>query len=136
METLIASLSKKRLEPLATAILWTVGRLGTRVPLYGGWDQLARAEKLEGLLKKLMSTSAVKSESLRGSYSLCLMQCAQRTGDRRRDISQGTRQQILAEMHALAMPEKHWQRVAEVVASDQDLDAIVGESLPLGFSLA
>lgn len=136
LETLIASLSKKRLEPLATAILWTVGRLGTRVPLYGGWDQLARAEKLEGLLKKLMSTSAVKSESLRGSYSLCLMQCAQRTGDRRRDISQGTRQQILAEMHALAMPEKHWQRVAEVSASDQDLDAIVGESLPLGFSLA
>jgi hypothetical protein len=135
LETLVAALSKKRLEPLAPAILWTLGRLGTRVPLYGGWDQLVRTEKLESVLRKLLQASAVRSESLRGAYSLCLMQCAQRTGDRRRDLSNAMRQMVLEEMRTLAMPEKHLQRVAEVSSGDQDLEAIVGESLPLGFSL-
>lgn len=135
LEPLVSALSKKRLEPLAPAILWTLGRLGTRVPLYGGWDQLVRAEKLEGILRKLLHASVVRSESLRLAYSLCLMQCAQRTGDRRRDLSSAMRLQILGEMQSLLMPEKHWQRVAEVSSGDQDLEAIVGESLPLGFSL-
>jgi hypothetical protein len=46
------------------------------------------------------------------------------------------RERLIAEMDALAMPEKHRRALKDIETASADLDAIVGESLPLGFTIS
>ncbi len=135
LRTLVESMGKKRMEPLVPAMLWGIGRLGARVPIYAGYESLTRADRVEALLKKLLTLPIVSQESNRSHLSLCLMQCARLTGDRRRDLSHSFRTSLLASVADWNLAEKHMQPIRELTASEEDLESIVGDSLPLGFSM-
>ncbi len=139
-ESVLASLdqglAKKRCEPLTSAILWAIGRIGTRSPIYAGLDSLVRTDRIETVLKKIGDLPPALLEKHSNYVALCFMQTARLTGDRVRDISQETRAMCIASLQRLQVGERYMQPLVEVDAAIQDLDAIVGDSLPLGFRLS
>ena len=133
VETLLGSLGKKRFEPLAAAMLWTMGRLGTRTPLYASYDRLVSSSKVEQWIAKLLKSDVVMREANRAACSLCLMQWSRRTDDRYRDISVSQRRTLLETLSKNGYPAKHLNLIENGGEDHSDLEAIVGDSLPLGF---
>jgi hypothetical protein len=64
---------------------------------------------------------------------LCLMQWSRRTDDRYRDISASQRRVLLELLEKHGYPAKHVELIRNGGESHSDLEAIVGDSLPLGF---
>jgi hypothetical protein len=133
VETLLGSLGKKRFEPLTAAMLWTMGRLGTRTPLYASYDRLVSSSKVEQWIAKLVKAELFRGESHRAACSLCLMQWSRRTDDRYRDISASQRRTLLETLYKNGFPAKHLDLIQNGGEDHSDLEAIVGDSLPLGF---
>ena len=111
------------------AILWTVGRLGSRVPVYGPLNNVVEIETVIGWLERLLLL-----ESDESNWALAIMQCARRTHDRYRDIDHSLRRSIIARLHAAPA---HYLSLIEHGGSPITSEAtqIIGESLPLGLRL-
>ncbi|MFO1065751.1 MAG: Hsp70 family protein [Pirellulales bacterium] len=123
---LLEIIDTKRWESARSAMLWTLGRLGNRVPTYGPLNTVVDAATVESWLEKLLRVVAGG-----GSQQLALMLCARRTGDRYRDIEPGLRSTVLS---ALADAPLHYRVLVEQggdLAQDESSE-IIGESLPLG----
>ena len=112
-------------------MIWALGRLGQRVPLYGPLNTVVPHEKIERWLAALWKHPG--SEPIR---SLAVMQLARRTDDRYRDISPKYRAQAIdwLEDHDAAA------HLIELVRDGGQLDIeeqreVFGESLPKGLRL-
>lgn len=135
LQLLVEATHKKKLEPLFPALLWSIGRIGTRVPLYAGFDHLVRAERIENYAKKLAQAPMLQTETTRNHLGFCLVQCTRLTGDRRRDVSSAARKFLVDHLQTWDTTNKYIRPITEQIASLEDLDSIVGDSLPLGFSM-
>jgi hypothetical protein len=134
VDAAFAGLGRRKLEPLHDGLLWMIGRLGNRVPVYATIQQTPAIEKVEKWLAKLLQLEVgLRSKP---AYPLSLMLLARKTGDRYRDVSERVR----GEVESVLQQTGH-ARFAQLVSNggglDQEqLDTIVGETLPLGFVLA
>jgi hypothetical protein len=134
VELALSGLKKKKLLPLHSALLWMMGRMGNRVPIYATLQQTVPAEKVSDWLVRLLDMEP--QADLVPSYSLALMLLSRRTGDRYRDISGDLREKVLRRMDSLKSPSLHRSLVADGGSLDEDnTSSIVGDTLPLGFSL-
>jgi molecular chaperone DnaK (HSP70) len=114
--------------------LWTLGRLGARVPLYGPLDRVVPSGESAAWVTKLLSLGLPAREAM----AQALVQMAKYTGDRERDIPEKDRQQVaewLGQLpqadrlrELLTNPESSWEA--------QEQAWVFGESLPAGLSLA
>ena len=134
VEGAFAGLGRRKLEPLYDGLLWMIGRLGNRVPVYATIQQTPSIEKVENWLSKLLELP--ESIQAKPAYGLSLMLLGRLTGDRYRDVRVQWREQVEARLRALGQT-----RLASLVIQggglDQEqLDTVVGESLPLGFTLS
>ena len=123
---LLDVVDNKRWAAARNAILWTIGRLGNRVPTYGPLNTVVDTQTVENWLEKLIRIAD------RGpAWQLSVMLCARRTGDRYRDIDQSLRQSALAQ---LADAPAHYQTLIESGGqlAQEESTEIVGEALPLG----
>lgn len=132
----LSALSKKKLEPLHHALLWMVGRMGCRVPVYASLQQTIPIDRVVVWIEKLLAMEGSFTGTASNSYSLALMLLSRRTGDRYRDIPSVLRERVLATMRRLPAPELHLRLVEQGGALDEEntMD-IVGDTLPLGFAL-
>lgn len=134
VDAAFAGLGRRKLEPLHDGLLWMIGRLGNRVPVYATIQQTPAIEKVESWITKLLQLGVgLRSKP---AYPLSLMLLARKTGDRYRDISERVRGEV-----APMLAEMGYTRFASLVSSggglDQEqLDTVVGETLPLGFTLS
>lgn len=135
LEVLVGAALKKKMEPLLPALLWAIGRIGSRVPLYAGFDLLVRPERVETHLRRLMDSATTQSEKMRPHLVFCLVQCARLTGDRRRDLSTSFRQFAIDRLQSWDVSENSLRALQQVETNISDLDSIAGDQLPLGFSL-
>ena len=115
------------------ALVWTLGRLGARVPLYGPLNTLLPAENVADWLDRL--TRALSGADEEGAFAV--VQMARRTGDRFRDVSDTTRARVADWLARAAAPA----RFAELVRDGGELraeerDEAFGESLPYGLQIA
>jgi hypothetical protein len=117
----------------SAAIFWTIGRLGSRVPLNGPLNVVIETEHVEAWIEQLLSRSA---EEYMSAYQLALMQCSRRVNDRYRDISEAMRARVVTRLKQVAAPENYITLVASggKLAAEES-SQIVGESLPLGLTL-
>jgi len=114
------------------AALWTLGRLGARVPMVGPLNTLAPAEAVEKWISRLLQAAgtAASTEDL----FFALMQMARCTGDRYRDIS--TRKQVLDWMNLANAPAHYVELVRSAgTLREEEQDSIFGETLPHGLRL-
>ena len=116
----------------ARALVWTLGRLGARVPLYGPLNTLLPAENVEAWLDRLTQSSSGADEEV----AFAAVQMARRTGDRFRDVSDATRARVVAWLERAAAPMRFVELVrvgGELRAAERD--EAFGESLPYGLQL-
>jgi hypothetical protein len=134
VEGAFAGLGRRKLEPLYDGILWMIGRLGNRVPVYATIQQTPSIERVEGWISKLLELP--QSVQSKPAYGLSLMLLGRLTGDRYRDVRVGWRERVEARLEELG----HVRLASLVIQGgglDQEqLDTVVGESLPLGFTLS
>ena len=128
----IDSLDKPRLKPLQEGILWMVGRLGSRVPVYAPVNRVLAADIAEQWLNQLMRKSDLPILAVqRAVFSL-----ARKTDDRYRDVSNEQRTKVLIWLNQTSAPTTYLQLVesaGSLEASEQEMFA--GDSLPLGIRL-
>ena len=112
-------------------MIWTLGRLGQRIPLYGPLNTVVPHDAIERWLSTLW-----KHPGDEASGRIAVMQLARRTDDRYRDVSTKHRSQAIAwlEDHDAA------PHLIELVRDGGQLDAeeqreVFGESLPKGLRL-
>jgi len=127
-DKLLARISK---EPEDAICLWSLGRLGARIPLYGPLHSVVASETAGEWLKALLdlpsSTAAAQS---------AIILLARRTDDQSRDLDGALREQAIARLMALGAAEDAIQLLSNYVPPHR-ADAVrsFGESLPSGLQV-
>ncbi len=115
----------------APHLLWSVGRLGARVPFHGSAHRVVPAQAAEAWAGRLLALPVPRSELV-----FPLAQLARRSGDRARDVDEEVRERVLGALEEGGSPEETARSVREVVVpSAEEEQRIFGESLPAGLRL-
>jgi len=124
-------LAKIRKQPADAIWLWSLGRLGARIPLYGPLHSVVAAETAGKWLKFLLALPAFTAAT---TSTILLM--ARRTDDHSRDIDDGVRGQLISRLTSVGTAEESIQPLSKYVPSERK-DAVrsFGESLPPGLQL-
>jgi len=124
-------LSKIRKEPENAIWLWSLGRLGARIPLYGPLHSVVAPEIASEWLKALLDLSALTATT---ASAIALI--ARRTEDRSRDIDDAIRERTISRLMAFGIDEEIIQLLSNYVPPDR-ADAVrsFGESLPSGLEV-
>jgi len=124
-------LTKIKNEPENPSWLWSLGRLGARIPLYGPLHSIVTAEIAGEWLKVLLDLSTFTAAT--GSAILLI---ARRTNDRSRDIDDAIREEAISRLMALGMAEESIQLLSKYIPPERaDIVRSFGESLPPGLQL-
>ena len=135
-EQILQSFGRKKLEAVHGPLLWTLGRIGSRTPVYATLQQVVSASRVQTWGDKLLKLDEAWIAKNAGMFSLCLMQMTRRTDDRYRDVPSSLRERVAARLTQLSSPALHIDLILRGGGLDQaSEDSIVGESLPLGFRL-
>ncbi len=124
-------LEKIRQEPEDAIWLWSLARLGSRIPLYGSRHSVVVPAIAGEWLKALLDLSTFTA-----AMSSAIAVIARRTDDRSRDIEDAIREQVVSWMTTRGVAEETVRAVSEYV-SPTAVDAVrsFGESLPTGLEL-
>ncbi len=121
-------LAKIKREPADAMWLWSLGRLGARIPLYGPLHCVIAAEFAGEWLKNLLDLPMFTAVT---ASAIALI--ARRTDDRSRDIHEAIREHAISRLTALGVGEETIQLLSKYVPPER-ADAVrsFGESLPPG----
>jgi DNA-K related protein len=124
-------LAKIRKEPEDALWLWSLGRLGARIPLYGPLHSVVAAEIAGEWLKALLNLPTFTTVT-----SSAILLIARRTDDRSRDIDEAICEQAISRLTALGTDEETIQLLSKYVPPER-ADAVrsFGESLPPGLQV-
>ena len=127
----ISLLKRGKVPGLRSALLWMVGRLGARRPVYGPVNYTIDPDHVRRWLKDVMHLNGDDAID-----SFTVMQLARKTDDRYRDIDDATREQVLKWMDRVQSPRNLRRLVREVGTLDSEEQSLVfGESLPAGLRI-
>jgi hypothetical protein len=131
-QTLLKSL---RRSPTPTYGFWALTRLGARVLLYGPLNAVVHPDVVQKWLDAILPYKPVH-ESERLAWAFCLAQLARKSGQRALDIDDSHREQVVAVLKSLSVPD-HWAGMVEEVLEleSEEQNQMFGESLPIGLRL-
>jgi molecular chaperone DnaK (HSP70) len=121
--------------PIAPHILWSLGRLGARLPLYGPANTTVDRETAMQWTSALLSHSFAPGREAADAI-FALAQLARVANDRARDLDDGTRARVIARLHELGADDATLQPVREFheLEVSQQGQAL-GDALPVGLRL-
>jgi molecular chaperone DnaK (HSP70) len=121
-----------RREPRNASLLWSLARVGARIPFYGPLDRVVRPPDAERWLDVLVSLKPSGPDS-----AAAIAQVAALTGDGARDVSPEARARALARLDALGASEELRLGLTQVTAGDRLEQGVryFGEDLPSGLTL-
>jgi len=112
---------------------WALGRLGARVPVYGGAHRTVPIETATAWLTLLLDK---KLRAIDGA-PFAATQLARLTGDRTRDLEPELRARTATALTQADAPARWLRLIEEVVVLEADDEArALGDTLPLGLKLA
>ena len=124
-------LSKKKIQPVRTALVWALGRVGSRVPLYGPLNTVVPADVAAAWLRNLFDQASGDA-----TESLAVMQIARRTDDRYRDLPEKSRQRAADWLETRGASGHFIALVLDGGTLDtEEAGLIFGEALPKGLRL-
>jgi molecular chaperone DnaK (HSP70) len=123
--------AKIRREPENAIWLWSLGRLGARIPLYGPLHSVVAPEIASEWLNTLLDLPAFTAAT-----GTAVVLIARRTDDRSRDIDDAIREQAISRLFVLGIAEETVQLLSKYVPPER-ADAVrsFGESLPSGLQV-
>jgi molecular chaperone DnaK (HSP70) len=123
--------AKIRKEPGDAIWLWSLGRMGARIPLYGPLHSVVEPEIAGYWLKALLDLSTLTAVT-----DSTIVLIARRTDDRLRDINEAIREQTISRLMALGIAEEAIQVLSKYVPPERaDAVRTFGESLPPGLQV-
>lgn len=128
-ELLLARLARKGASP---QLWWAVGRLGTRIPVYGSAHDVAPTAAAAIWLERVLELDwkAVAP----AVFAATLL--ARASGDRERDVNENLRARVLQRLRIAKAPASWLRMVMEVVELDEaDAGRVFGETMPPGLRL-
>jgi hypothetical protein len=130
-DTLVELLPKRKLEKWRSTMLWALGRVGQRIPLYGPLNTLVPPHYAARWVQAAMQFAGDPVAPL----AVMLLAC--RTDDRHRDIHSSLREQA-AEWLRNVGAASHLQELVRVGGKldEGERGEVFGESLPSGLRLA
>jgi hypothetical protein len=130
-DRIVEMLGWEKQEALRSALIWTLGRLGQRAPIYGPLNTVVPVDQAKNWLRDLM-----RQDGSDRAIQLAVMQLARKTGDRYRDLDGTFRQEVLQWLEEVHSPP-HLRELVEVGGNlDEDEQGqVFGESLPKGLRL-
>jgi hypothetical protein len=129
---LLEVLPKRKIEPVRRPIIWTIGRIGARAPMYGPLNAVVPPDAAVQWLLKLLEIAGQESET-----PLAVMQIARRTEDRYRDLGDKERREAVSFLSGAQAPDHFIELVHRGGSLDTSEQGLVfGESLPKGLRLA
>jgi DNA-K related protein/Hsp70 protein len=127
-EELIVKISR---DPANKACLWSLGRIGARIPLYGPLSSVVPPETAAGWLRTLLDLPALSLDA-----ASAVIQLGSRTDDRERDIHDDLRQSAIARLSGAGIARDVTEPLRRYVPPARaDALRIFGESLPEGLKL-
>jgi hypothetical protein len=130
-ETALQELPRKKNEKLRPALLWALGRLGSRQPAYGPLNTAIPSGQVKAWLESLVAIDPPES-----GLPLTIVQLARKTADRYRDLPEEIRASAADFLATKSAPEHLLTLLTEGGSLDRDEEAAVfGDSLPLGIRL-
>ncbi|MBC7352753.1 MAG: Hsp70 family protein [Thermogutta sp.] len=124
-------LPKRRVQQALSALLWTLARLGARIPVYAPLNSVLPEDVVTTWIERLLRLKLPEEIP-----PYVLMQLARKTGDRYRDVANKTRQRVLAWFSQRNVPEHLVRLVAEGgTLEETEQTQIFGEELPRGLRI-
>ena len=113
-------------------LLWVLGRLGGRLPLYGPIEEVVPPKRAAKWIERLLQLE-LDSDSLR----LCIAEIARATGDRARDLDESLRRRVALRLEHGNDGARLAKLVSEPVGRQAKEERLAfGDSLPSGIRLA
>jgi len=132
-DIIIDLLNRAAFEPVHNAMIWSLGRVGGRVPVYGPLNLVLPVSKVSEWIDVLVRTADLRSPGVQ----LALMQLSRRTGDRFRDIDSALRARVIDRLATAGAPPHFLHLISEGgTLEGEEASLILGESLPAGLRLA
>lgn len=136
-DMLLDLLPRRRFESVREAMVWTLGRLGQRVPVYGPLNtvvpSIRAASWLSGLLDLARPTAASQQRTI---DPFAVVQLARRTDDRYRDLSNDLRQWAIDWLTDNDGSDHAIQLVRDGGELDsEEQNRVFGEALPSGLRI-
>jgi molecular chaperone DnaK (HSP70) len=116
-----------------TQDIWSISRLGGRIPLYGPMDQVISSKEASAWLDTMLSLNLVVTDALAQS----MVHLARLTGDRQRDLPSEDLDRVYTWLEK-APRANHYRNLLtrpEATLSDKDRNWMFGEDLPSGLML-
>jgi hypothetical protein len=125
-------LRKLRKEPSDSGWLWSLGRFGVRIPLYGSLSCLIPAETAADWIAALLDLRELTHET-----ASAVVQLGRRVDHRTRDISQDVVRSAVARLKSAGVADDIFLRpLHEYIAPVRaDVARTFGESMPKGLEL-
>ncbi|MGB9690510.1 MAG: molecular chaperone DnaK, partial [Thermogutta sp.] len=130
-QTILDLLPKRRVQQALPALVWTLARIGARVPVYAPLNSVLPEDVVTMWIERLLRLKLPEEIP-----PYVFMQLARKTGDRYRDVSNKTRQRVLAWFSQRNAPEHLVRLVAEGgTLEETEQTQIFGEELPRGLRI-
>ncbi len=130
-ETALKELQRKKNEKLRPALLWALGRLGSRQPAYGPLNTALPIGQVQSWIELLIAIDPSEP-----GLPLTIVQLARKTGDRYRDLPEEIRDRAANFLATKSAPDHLVTLLTAGGRLDRDEEAAVfGDSLPLGIRL-
>jgi hypothetical protein len=131
-------LSKEKVAAVRDALLFALGRIGARVPVYGPLDVMLGADTADRWSRRVMAhfpADAARGEKDdKPAFSVTML--TRRTGDRYRDVSDDLRDSVVRWLSERGASPHLLQLVREGGALvEEEQRSVFGESLPRGLRL-
>ncbi|MGE5611966.1 MAG: molecular chaperone DnaK, partial [Bacillota bacterium] len=138
-QILLDLLPREKPTSVVNAALFALGRLGSRVPVYGPLNALIppeAAEEWAGRLLQILPDLSHDEESNGSNDLFPLVQLTRRTDDRYREISEETRRAILDYLRSRGATEHYIELVEKGGRlGDEEQRLTFGETLPRGLRI-
>jgi molecular chaperone DnaK (HSP70) len=124
-------LTKEKVAQVRDAILFAIGRVGARMPVYGPLNATVDAGEADAWVRRLV---ALDPPGDKASFAAVLL--ARRTGDRWRDVADATRGDVAAWLERRGAPG-HWVALVREGGrlEEEEQRSAFGESLPRGLRI-
>jgi molecular chaperone DnaK (HSP70) len=124
-------LPKRKFEKVRNPMVWALGRLGQRVPLYGPLNTVVPTKDSATWLESLLQVEGSDSQA-----QLAVMELARRTHDRHRDLPETLRAGVTAWLQQCDAPLHLVELVRDGGSlANEEQDQVFGEALPKGLRL-
>jgi molecular chaperone DnaK (HSP70) len=131
-EMILDLVSRGRMKSVRDPMIWTLGRLGARVPMGAAAAVPVAASTAEKWLKELLQRQIDDVIST----PLTVMQLTRRTGDRFTDVGQEFRDEAIRYLREMNGDARLISLIRDGGATDSETQsAVFGESLPVGLKM-